>query len=66
MSSPFARTYKSVEEVIQLYPHLPRESIMLTHTLPPIEGVVAPIEKNRKRIKRRKLNITPGMLPSIT
>jgi hypothetical protein len=67
MSSPFAKTYASVEEVIKLYPHLPRESIMLTHTtvdgLPQIDS--APIKKNRKLVKRTQFNISPYKLPPI-
>lgn len=68
MSSPFARTYASVEEVMKLYPHLPKESILLTRTMPPIEKPdVVVVNKNRKCIKRSQFNpqTTSGKLPSI-
>jgi hypothetical protein len=65
MSSPFARTYASVEEVMKLYPHLPKESILLTRTMPPIEKPDVVVVKNRKCIKRTQLNVFSGKLPSI-
>ena len=54
MSSPFARTYTSVSEVINLYPHLPRDSILLTPTVlsPLPQPNEISIKPNRKRIKR--------------
>lgn len=54
MSSPFARTYTSVAEVIKLYPHLPRESILLTQPIlsPLPQPNELSIKPNRKRIKR--------------
>ena len=68
MPSPFSRTFATVEEVMKAYPHLPKESILLTHTMPPILETDVIVAKNRKCIKRTKANIHPptsGKLPSI-
>ena len=70
MPSPFARTFASVEEVMKAYPHLPKESILLTHTMSPILETDIIVVRNRKCIKRTKVNISPPTptsckLPSI-